>query len=206
MACPSCLGRIFVGAKFCSHCGARAARTELLDAETCLCPRCQADMKAVVLGGNNLRECPQCEGIWSDADTLQQICTEREKQAAVLGMPAPSPEPAGLEKNIRYLPCPVCHKLMNRVNFAHSSHVILNVCKPHGTWFEKDQLRRTVEFIRTGGLEKARAHQIAEMEEERRRLQAARNAGISFDPDLSNGKHRDEQGGLLTSLLQSLFE
>lgn len=152
-----------------------------------------------------MRECSQCEGIWADVDTLQQICTEQEKQAAVLGMPLSAASPAGLEQHIRYLPCPVCHQLMNRVNFAHCSQVILDVCKAHGTWFDKDELRRTVEFIRAGGLEKARARQIAEMEDERRRLEAARNAATPFDLAQSSGLNRNEPSGLLTDFLRSLL-
>jgi Zn-finger nucleic acid-binding protein len=163
-------------------------------------------MKAVVIGGSNLRECPQCEGIWADPDTLQQICTEREKQAAVLGMPTPSPGPAAMQNNIRYLPCPVCHQLMNRVNFAHCSHVIVDVCKAHGTWFDKDELRQTVEFIRAGGLERARSRQLAEIEDERRRLKAARVGGIPFDLDTSSSSNRNEQGGLLVDLLHVLLD
>ncbi|HVV71978.1 MAG TPA: zf-TFIIB domain-containing protein [Verrucomicrobiae bacterium] len=179
VACPSCFGMMFVGAKFCSHCGARADRTELDSAATQLCPRCRVDMKAVVIGGSNLRECPRCEGVWADATSLQQICADREKQAAVLGMANPLPEGADgqIEQNIRYLPCPVCTKLMNRVNFARCSHVVVDVCAQHGTWFDKDELRRIVEFIRSGGLDAARARELADLEEERRRLKSAQMAG-----------------------------
>ena len=56
---------------------------------------------------------------------------------------------------------------MNRVNFAHCSHVIVNVCSEHGTWFDRDELRRIVEFIRAGGLTNARAEEIANLERER---------------------------------------
>src|SRR5437879_9204360 len=154
VACPSCFGMMFVGAKFCSHCGARADRAEVPADATQLCPRCRVSMESVVIGGSNLRECPRCEGIWADAVALEQICADREKQAAVLGMATPLPPPAsGDLEQIRYLPCPICRKLMNRVNFARCSQVVVDVCKAHGTWFDKDELRRIVEFIRGGGLE-----------------------------------------------------
>jgi Zn-finger nucleic acid-binding protein len=169
---------MFVGAKFCSHCGASAARAGVAGGEKQLCPRCQAAMSAVMIGSSSLGECQQCQGLWADVATLQQICADREKQAAVLGMPVPPQETVGLEKNIRYVPCPVCHKLMNRLNFAHCSNVIVDVCKAHGTWFDKDELRRMVEFIRAGGLEKSRNQQMAAMQDERRRLEAARHTSL----------------------------
>lgn len=165
-------------------------------------------MKIITIGGSSLCACTECQGIWADAETLQQIFAEREKQAAVLAISAPPAEPAGVEKNIQYLPCPVCRKLMNRVNFAHCSNVVLDVCKAHGTWFEKDELRRTIEFIRAGGLEKARAHQIAEMEDERKRLEAARSAPIVYDAEELSGSNRHAKGEIfvdLADLIRSLF-
>ena len=178
VACPSCFGMMFVGAKFCSHCGARADRAETLADATQLCPRCRTSLEAVVIGGSNLHECPRCEGIWMNAAALEQICADREKQAAVLGMATLLPTAvSGDLEQIRYLPCPSCRKLMNRVNFARCSHVVVDVCQAHGTWFDKDELRRIVEFIRSGGLETARAREIAELEEQRRQTRAAQVAG-----------------------------
>jgi len=183
VACPSCFGMLFVGAKFCSHCGAPADRTELKPTKRQLCPRCQIDMNVAVVGRVELRECPKCDGIWADADSLQQICADREKQAAVLGMASNLSESdaRALEK-IRYLPCPVCKKLMNRVNFARCSHVVVDVCSQHGTWLDKDELRRIVDFIRAGGMETARARELAEIEAQRERLKSAQTAG-AWDAD-----------------------
>src|ERR1700747_1736203 len=79
VSCPSCFGLMFVGAKFCSHCGAKAERAEIAGAPRQLCPRCRVDLEAVVVGNCNLRECPKCEGIWADAASLTQICADREK-------------------------------------------------------------------------------------------------------------------------------
>lgn len=179
VACPSCFGMMFVGAKFCSHCGARADRIERPGDAPCLCPRCRAPLNGVVIGNASLRECALCEGLWADAVSLQQICADREKQAAVLGMPAPVPDPVGRLETVRYVPCPVCQKLMNRVNFAGCSNVVLDVCRQHGTWFDRDELRRVVEFIRAGGLDQARAKELARLEEERARLKAARNTAAT---------------------------
>jgi len=177
VACPSCFGMMFVGAKFCSHCGAAAARAEVSGAPPQLCPRCRVEMNAVVIGNTSLRECPQCEGIWADTASMQQICTDRERQSALLGTASPLPQPSSAEmEKVRYVPCPICNKLMNRVNFAHCSQVIVDVCSAHGTWFDRDELRRIVDFIMAGGFDAARAREIAQLEEQRKRLAAARIA------------------------------
>lgn len=178
IACPSCFGMMFLGAKFCSHCGAAAARIEEAENVVRVCPRCRVDMRAVALGDSRLRECPKCEGLWADKETLQRICDDRERQAAVLGTATviPANQSGQLEANIRYLPCAACKKLMNRVNFARCSNVIVDVCAQHGTWFDKDELRRIVEFIRAGGMDKAREKEIQELEQRRRSLAAAQSS------------------------------
>ena len=188
IACPQCFGMMFIGTKFCSHCGAQADRAEIPSPKICRCPRCRVNTNALVIGKTELRECPRCEGVWADAEALQRICADREQQAAVLGVATTvaAPDTAPVE-TVRYVPCPVCHKLMNRVNFAHCSSVVVDVCKGHGTWFDKDELRRIVEFIRAGGLERARVKEIDELERQRRELNsarvvAARDRGLDYQP------------------------
>jgi Zn-finger nucleic acid-binding protein len=173
VACPSCFGLIFQGAKFCSHCGAKVERVEVATATPRRCPRCREPMGAITVGNTNLLECGKCEGVWADTASLEQICSDREKQSAVLGIPTPvqAPDEHAIEE-VRYLPCPVCNTLMNRVNFAHCSHIIVDVCVKDGTWFDTDELRKVVEFIRAGGLEKARAREIEDLEQRRSQLRA----------------------------------
>lgn len=177
VSCPSCFGMMFIGQKFCSHCGQRADRAEI-KSERLPCPRCRVPMNTLNLGGTLLQNCPKCDGLWADTISLNQLCADREKQAAVLGMPTPVESTCtALDKNIRYVPCPVCGKLMNRVNFARCSHVVVDVCREHGTWFDTDELRRIVSFIRSGGLEQAREREIAELEERRRRAKVDQITG-----------------------------
>jgi Zn-finger nucleic acid-binding protein len=199
ISCPSCFGMIFSGAKFCCHCGAAATRVEVTADVPMPCPRCRVDTHAVVIGTSPLRECPKCEGIWADKDTLHQICSDHERQAAVLGTPAVMPTDliGNIEKNIRYVPCPVCKALMNRINFSRCSHVVVDVCAKHGTWFDKDELRRVVEFIRVGGLDKARDLEMRELERRRRELAATRVAGGMGDfASVPSPRYRDAGVGI----------
>jgi Zn-finger nucleic acid-binding protein len=195
---------MFAGAKFCSHCGAKGTRSEVGGGEPRLCPRCQFALKSVTIGPTDLLECSRCEGIWVDAETLQQICADREKQA-LASSASTLDQPLEIEKTIRYVPCPVCHELMNRVQFAQCSHVIVDVCKAHGTWFDKHELQRAVQFIRAGGLDKARAQQLEQLKEERRRLVVSRLYGGTIEPGTpspsANGGF-----GLTTSAIHILLD
>lgn len=62
---------------------------------------------------------------------------------------------------------------MNRFNFAGCSGVILDSCRPHGVWFDPEELRGIVAFIRGGGLDVAREKERSALELERRRIERA---------------------------------
>lgn len=210
VACPRCFGMMFVGEKFCSHCGAVAQRTETGSNPVLPCPKCKVAMKTVQVGKSSLAECPTCEGMWLDATTFQLICDEKEQQAAILGMPAETTGPATVELSFHYIPCPVCGQLMNRVNFARFSGVILDICKEHGTWFDRDELRRVVNFIRAGGLDKARARMNADEEAAHERRMNAADAGIpqgmqgsvNWDREYTGGSTLSSITDFLTALLK----
>ena len=68
---------------------------------------------------------------------------------------------------------------MNRINFARCSGVIVDICKGHGTWFDRDELSRIVEFVRGGGLEAARSKEKTQLEEARRQLEVEQLAADS---------------------------
>ena len=199
VACPSCLGMMFRGAKHCSHCGARTfdapanggdvdADVDAGDAgaaaEAHLCPRCRGALAVTAIGSAMLEECGACGGVWVDAQSFQQICQSREQQAAYVGagspLPAPSLGVAGEHDGVQYVKCPECGQLMNRMNFARHSGVVVDVCKRHGTWFDRDELRRIIEFIRAGGLDAARERERDELAIEKQRLKERERASPSL--------------------------
>jgi Zn-finger nucleic acid-binding protein len=168
-------------------------------------------MKAVLVETTDLRECPRCEGLWADTASIEQICSDREKRAAIFGMPSliEPPESGAVEEKVRYLACPECRKLMNRINFARVSNVVVDVYKGHGTWFDRDELRRIVEFIRAGGLDSARAREIDELEARRRQLSAAQLGQSAWDTKPGNNalSYADRESGfsIAASLLKSFL-
>jgi Zn-finger nucleic acid-binding protein len=84
------------------------------------------------------------------------------------------------EQKMLYLKCPLCVNLMNRFNFAHRSGVVMEKCQKHGIWLDRDDLRRIIEFIRSGGLAIAREAEIERLKRERAELEAeVRQAGAS---------------------------
>ena len=175
VACASCFGMMFRGCKHCPRCGAVAGQRTDADLPARKCPRCAIEMHSLLLGTTVIRECERCLGLWVDVPAFEKICADREQQAAVLGAASPAPtKPVQGEDKVRYVPCPECKQLMNRINFARCSGVVVDVCKGHGTWFDREELSRIVEFIRGGGLDAARSKEKAALEEERRHLESVR--------------------------------
>ena len=164
---------MFIGSKHCQRCGAAAAVPEVKDAQDRKCPRCKNQMVLVTLGATTVLECERCLGLWLDVPSFEKICADREQQSAVLGAASHAATGSTHETSkVNYVPCPECAQLMNRINFARCSGVIVDICKQHGTWFDRDELSRIVEFISGGGLEAARVREKEDIKEERRRLLA----------------------------------
>lgn len=174
MACPSCLGVMFAGSKHCPRCGAKAVLPKVASEENSgKCPRCQIGLGLLKIEEINLRDCRKCDGVWANAETFENICANRESQAAVLGFMAKK-KTAENNKPVQYVPCPVCRQLMNRHNFARSSGVIIDICKQHGVWFDSEELPQIIEFILQGGLDHARQKEKLEISEQINRLRQER--------------------------------
>ena len=182
---------MFLGSRFCPHCGARADTSRLEPTPDYRCPRCGATLQAISVAGTPLKQCPRCGGLWVGAEMFERICADRESQAAALGLRPPVTVSA--EQGVAYLKCPQCSQLMSRKNFAQRSGVIIDMCRSHGIWFDRDELRRIIEFIRAGGLQRARQREIEELDRKRReleiqrRIDAAQNTRYCGSPDDSDG-------------------
>jgi len=194
VACPSCFGMMFMGSKHCPRCGAAAVAPESANVEARKCPRCRTEMNSVVIAATTLSECSRCEGLWVDVRSFEKICADREEQVAVLGTATPSTVARDEISKVKYVPCPECSQLMNRMNFARCSGVIVDICKNHGTWFDRDELSRIIEFIRGGGLNASRAKEKLAIAEEREQLrQEQLTLDMRRSSTLGSG-HSEEQG------------
>lgn len=199
VTCPACFAAMFAGSRFCARCGAEATR-EQLDAKPLPCPRCKREeMQSLKLGTTTVHECGACGGLWLDPRSLQHLCDTREEHSSVVGALATRVPTSGAPlETIKYLPCPVCTKLMNRVNFAHSSGVIVDVCKTDGVWLDRGELNRVIDFVEAGGMTVSRQREREKLVDEQRRLAMMQ----SFSPSgsaRSTGSMFMVQGSILTN-------
>ncbi len=170
VGCPSCLGVMFLGSKFCGRCGAKAVTAEIIsDAYAGQCPRCKIKLEMVRIDDANIRECTQCGGLWSGIEAFEELCSNKEQRVAILGLVSDATNRSVKPSTISYVPCPDCKELMNRSNFARTSGVIIDLCKQHGVWFDRDELPKIIEFITGGGMQRAREKERVSLEEERKK-------------------------------------
>lgn len=175
VGCPKCLGLMFLGARFCGHCGAIAAPVGVgLGDDESDCPRCRSKLVVLDIDEISFRGCEKCDGLWIDGETFETVCADHERQAAVLTFLNDRTHRGSSMTKISYVPCPDCGQLMNRNNFAKASGVIVDICKQHGVWFDADELPTIIEFIRKGGMEIKRQRELNEIEVERNRLREER--------------------------------
>jgi len=191
LACPRCFAMVGIHASHCPRCGAaieRAAPT----ATALACPGCAATLAATVVGGVSLDQCRACGGVWVGQQNFEQIAADRAERGEVLGaLPGEGPRVPVQIGAVRYRPCPQCGKLMNRTNYGRISGVVLDVCKDHGLWFDRDELRQVLAFIEGGGLEKSHLRQAQEEEERRRMPRPDLPAGAWTEVETSRGRSGD---------------
>lgn len=172
VACTRCHARMFAGVNFCPHCGAPAVEVEVGRAGSDACPRCLVPLVAVRVANSVLDQCPRCAGLWMGLAVFDRICADAQAGAAASGLLRPAaPDPL---PQVRYLDCPRCAQPMGRVNYARGSGVLINVCRSHGVWLDGDQLRQIMEFIASGGLDRARRNEMEHLESRRRALEFER--------------------------------
>jgi len=208
-ACPRCLSRVFHGHKHCPECGAELALAATGEVESeRRCPRCTTALHARRVTDIVIDECGACLGVFLDHIAIKRVVVDRAQARAdaLLGA-LPRTEihalPAAGQK--MYLPCPVCHVVMNRRLFATGTGVIIDVCRSHGTFFDSGELPLIIEFVMNGGLERAQRKDLERMRETARRelaqaRDAARDAARMVHPPASHS-----QGSALVDFLSALL-
>jgi Zn-finger nucleic acid-binding protein len=208
------MGMVSVHAVHCGHCGAAivpaAARNET--PSNLVCPSCKgAKLTSTQLGDVKVDQCAHCGGVWLRQDLFDQVSAGKEARGRALGvLPTAMGPKAFADIEVRYRPCPVCLRMMNRYNYARISGVIIDGCKNDGLWFDKDELRKVLEFIQAGGLEKSHEREAARLEQEQRTKAQMARLDLGMHPS-SYGEFSTRNGhksgdGFLSNLVDGLME
>ncbi len=190
--CTNCSAPLPPDSIQCDYCGTRNDidlqginyyTTHETDSER-VCPRCAVSLSTIDLkikGRFLIERCGQCLGLFFDPGELEALLEASVSNVFTIdnnklnGLNAIK---RAVEYGAFYIKCPVCSKLMNRVNFGTKSGVIVNRCREHGVWLDGGELRHLFEWMKAGGqlLDKERHEQaLAEAAREKQRPAQAVN-------------------------------
>ena len=213
--CSSCSAPLPVNDCRCVYCGTRndmnfsgsgRFRVENEPSGRC-CPDCAIPLQTVRIdtgaGEFAIERCDRCFGLFFDVGEVQaflaasvspdfsinllEITTINEQRSTFGSRP------------VRYISCPDCGKMMNRVNYAAMSGVVVDQCREHGIWLDNGELVHLMEWQKAGGqkladqkretAEKARLHPVRQ----------PLSASLGTDEDLN------EMGRFCSDFLFRLF-
>lgn len=134
------------------------------------CPRCRTALATINLKISNrflIDRCAHCLGLFFDPGELEYILDNTVKNVFDIDYRQLTrfvEEGQIKDYPVTYIKCPVCGKLMNRINFGAQSGVVADRCKEHGVWLDGGELHRLMEWVKAGG---KLFHQQVKKEEER---------------------------------------
>lgn len=118
------------------------------------CPSCAAasiTLEAQKLALVTIERCRACCGVWVGAAAFGELATQALGDNAVDDLDVSVPVALESDAAVAYRPCPDCGEMMNRVHFGRSSGVIVDVCREHGLWFDRDELSNVLAWVRRTG-------------------------------------------------------
>lgn len=221
--CSSCSAPLPQNSIRCEYCGSRSDvdLTEINYYTTHetesgrICPRCDIRLRTIDLNINGtflIERCDECLGLFFDPNELEVLLEATVSNVFTVNKSRLDAvkSATGREEHVSfYIKCPVCGKVMNRVNFGTNSGVIVDRCREHGVWLDGGELRHLFEWMKAGGKllqqeREAERKQVEEREQEREKrkslTQPATGGGYPVDSDF------DLFGGTLKNADPDLFD
>lgn len=176
------------------------------------CPRCAISLRTIDLKINGtflIERCDRCLGLFFDPAELEALLEatvsnvydiNRSRLDDINNRMSPADNP------VTYIKCPVCSKLMNRINFGTKSGVIVDRCRDHGVWLDGGELRHLFEWMKAGGqlLTQEREEQLRK--EKERELEREKRTAVPTGCAPTDYSGFEEYGGTLRAADPDLFE
>ncbi|MHB8057346.1 MAG: zf-TFIIB domain-containing protein [Desulfuromonadaceae bacterium] len=202
--CTNCSAPLPQASIICAYCGSRNDidlkgvhyyTTHEVETER-TCPRCSISLRTIDLNLNGkflIERCDECFGLFFDPNELETLLEATVSNVFTINksrLDASKAVTKAGEQGAFYIKCPVCSKIMNRINFGTNSGVIVDRCKEHGVWLDGGELKHLFEWMKAGGklLQQEREQErkrieTRELEQEKRRAERESAAGGSYQEE-----------------------
>lgn len=183
------------------------------------CPRCNKPLQSIDLnleGKFIIERCSDCLGLFFDPNELETLLDKSVSkvfQVDFRQLENINKLRRSQDYPVTYIKCPICRKLMQRLNFGTQSGVIVDKCKEHGIWLDGGELRQLMDWIKAGGQILQQQSQLEierkkRLEAERKLRESVSRNAATFSPDSHNNKSfgdTPDSIDLLTRMIESFF-
>ncbi|QPK63813.1 zf-TFIIB domain-containing protein [Methylomonas sp. LL1] len=213
--CQSCSAPLPANTQHCSYCGVRndvdihgKHDYRIVERESPrICPECNAILQSIELDIEpplQIERCGTCYGLFFDPGEVEALL-----ESSVMPVFSVNLELLGninqdryrRDKTVKYLKCPVCGTLMNRVVFGHRSGVVIDQCISHGVWLDGGEISHLLEWKKAGGQILDRKKQAERRQKQRRPADSRAEIEVLME---RYGK-QDNQADLLESVASLIF-
>lgn len=101
-------------------------------------------------------ECEGCAGLWLTSSTFDRVLKRARDQGLDTGIASLFPKTYVIDGHAMkeqrgpfYRKCPTCSEVMVRKLFP-GTPVIIDLCSPHGIWFDAGELEKVLTLVRQG--------------------------------------------------------
>ncbi|MFZ2726388.1 MAG: zf-TFIIB domain-containing protein [Methylococcaceae bacterium] len=161
--CTQCSAPLPANSNKCVYCGTRNDvdlnnKQYILIQEDSnqLCPRCNTHLQIIDLNLNGaflVARCPTCFGLFFENGQIENLLESSVGHVSLINLQHLDNinKDRYYNDEVKYLKCPVCQVLMNRVNYGQRSGVIVDKCMRHGVWLDCGEITHLMEWKQAGG-------------------------------------------------------
>ncbi len=218
MKCHNCGAPLLTGRPRCSYCGTIAdldlmgkhRYTTESPEQPRSCPDCGSIMQTVNVATEGspflIERCEKCLGLFFDPGELDSMIEHHIRaiftidRIALAGLAEYRPQ-----DEVRYRKCPVCQKIMNRVNFGESSGVIVDQCRDHGVYLDAGELHHILKWVRSGGALHSKQESNARLAAEIRQKELRKTEFEKTPMPIGNDRKEEDLMDKIAEFVLSLF-
>ena len=221
--CKSCSAPLPANSNRCDYCGIRndvdlhgkhdfSINSQQSERN---CPECNQPLQTIALmfeKAFEIERCSTCYGLFFDPgeieillqNTVSGVFDINRQQLSNINK-----DRYQQQQKFKYVKCPVCQVLMNRVNFGRRSGVIIDQCRKHGVWLNNGEITHLMEWKKAGGQLLHEKHIDTNQEKKRQRYPVSPNAGKPNKlsrPELFREQETDDLIDTVASVIFKLFD
>ena len=140
----------------------------------CICPECDVSLETIELDIQpplQIERCSRCFGLFFQPGEVESLLESAVSPVFEINLELIgniNSDRYRTDRPVKYLKCPECQNIMNRVAYGHRSGVVIDQCKIHGVWLDGGEITHLLEWKKAGGQILA-DKKLQEREQKRRR-------------------------------------